>query len=133
MKTRTVGLSLGAVGLANMLLVAIGLPGWPCPLMSLTGFPCPGCGLSRAIDALMSGNIFLSLQIHAFAPIFLFAIVLLVVGSVLPDKARQWIIRTSEIIENRTGISVFVLIALHVYWLVRLLVFPTTYLMLVRN
>lgn len=34
----------------------------PCMFHSLTGFSCPGCGCTRAITALLQGDIFLSLR-----------------------------------------------------------------------
>lgn len=38
----------------------------PCPLYSNTGFYCPGCGGTRAMLALLKGNILLSLYYNAF-------------------------------------------------------------------
>ena len=41
-------LILGALAYASALLF-----GWNCPIKYLTGVPCPGCGLSRALAALL--------------------------------------------------------------------------------
>ena len=36
----------------------------PCMFHALTGFSCPGCGCTRAISALLHGNIWLSLRLN---------------------------------------------------------------------
>ena len=41
-------LILGALAYASALLF-----GWNCPIKYLIGVPCPGCGLSRALAALL--------------------------------------------------------------------------------
>ena len=35
-----------------------------CPMVIMSGFPCPGCGLTRSIRYLISGNIVQSLYIN---------------------------------------------------------------------
>ena len=44
------------------------LPGWACPLRGLTGVPCPTCFLTRATAAALSGDLYGSVQWHAFGP-----------------------------------------------------------------
>lgn len=36
----------------------------PCPFRWLTGFYCPGCGGTRALEALLSGQVLESLWLH---------------------------------------------------------------------
>lgn len=37
-----------------------------CPTVVLTGFPCPGCGMTRAVFAVLRGNFALAWQLHPF-------------------------------------------------------------------
>jgi hypothetical protein len=93
---------------------------WPCPLKSLTGVPCPGCGLNRAMGLLLKGDWRESLKQHAFAPLILLGLVLLLVVSLLPEplytKALGWL----EKVERCTGITSIMLLLLIIYWIARL-------------
>lgn len=42
--------------------------GLPCLFRFFTGLYCPGCGGTRAVKALLSGRIFMSLYFHPFVP-----------------------------------------------------------------
>ena len=44
---------------AMMYLLRLG-----CPVRRLTGIPCPGCGMTRAVLALLEGDIAGALQLH---------------------------------------------------------------------
>lgn len=35
-----------------------------CPMVIVTGFPCPGCGMTRAVFYLLTGQIVKSIQMH---------------------------------------------------------------------
>ena len=52
-------LILGALAYASALLF-----GWNCPIKYLTGVPCPGCGLSRALAALLRLDFRTALRFH---------------------------------------------------------------------
>ena len=52
-------LILGALAYASALLF-----GWNCPIKYLTGVPCPGCGLSRALAALLRLDFRTALRVH---------------------------------------------------------------------
>ena len=132
-QNRLAGLMItGAAGLQAG-LVSLGLPGWPCPFLHTVGLPCPGCGLSRAIIALVQGDWRTSLTLHAFAPLFILALVLVVWATILPQKQRIWLIGQLEIVERRTGITAILLIGLVLYWLVRLLIFPEAFINLIKG
>ena len=122
----------GAVGL-QIVLVSLSLPGWECPFFRLTGIPCPGCGLSRAIMLLLKGDLVSSLRFHAFAPIFLFAIVALILSVLLPKSIIQPAIARAELIERQTGLTVLILAGLILYWLARLLFLQSAFVQLIRG
>jgi Protein of unknown function (DUF2752) len=110
----------GATGL-QIALVSLKLPAWGCPILHLTGVPCPGCGLTRAIMLLVQGDLYASIRFHAFAPIFLIAIVLVTLTALLPKSLVQTVISGTEVLERHTRFTVIVLTGLILYWLARLL------------
>lgn len=73
-------LILGALAYASALLF-----GWNCPIKYLTGVPCPGCGLSRALAALLRLDFRTALRFHPMVfvlpPVVLYA---------LFGKSRFW-------------------------------------------
>jgi Protein of unknown function (DUF2752) len=114
--------AIAGVAAVHMTLVATGLPGWQCPMRYGVGVPCPGCGLSRAIKALVSGDVAQAIAIHAFAPIAL-GVLALILCTVLGTRTqRNQIAHYVRQIEQ-FGISTLLLIAFPLYWLIRLLFF----------
>jgi hypothetical protein len=133
LRDRTFGLVLtGALGL-HIALGSLGLPAWECPLFRLTGVPCPGCGLTRACILLMRGELQASLKFHAFAPIFLLLIAILIIGTFLPRAVTEPLIDKAETLERQTGLTIIILGGLILYWLARLLLIPTTFAQLIRG
>jgi len=118
--------SLSIVGslAVHFTLASLDLPSWRCPLRYGLNIPCPGCGLSRAILLLGKGNWQQALKIHAFAPIALMAITLIIIAVILPPKYNQVFIQKCKNIEKNTGITTLLLAAFVTYWLIRLLIFP---------
>ena len=60
---------------------------------------------------------------HAFAPVFLVGLALVVVVSVLPGSLHRESVRRLAVLERRTGFIPFLLIGIVVYWVLRLLGF----------
>ena len=108
-------------GVVHLGLGMMGLSFWNCPILAATGVPCPGCGLTRATMQLFKGNILDSLQTHAFAPIFLMALLLMITVLVLPNSARIKIISFVNRLETRNGITAWVFASLMFYWAFRLI------------
>ena len=108
-------------GVVHLGLGMMGLSFWNCPILAATGVPCPGCGLTRATMQLFHGNILDSLQTHAFAPIFLMALLLMITVLVLPKSARIKIINFVNRLERRNGITAWVFTSLMFYWAFRLI------------
>jgi uncharacterized protein YjeT (DUF2065 family) len=122
----------GTLGL-QICLVTLHLPSWECPFFKLTGVPCPGCGLTRACMLLLRGDLRDSIRFHAFAPLFLVLISILIVGMLLPRAIAEPLIHKAETLERRTGVTIIILGGLILYWLARLLLFPTAFAQLIRG
>jgi hypothetical protein len=123
LERRALGLVIGAAAVLHLGLMRFDLPAWQCPLRNVLGIPCPGCGLSRAITALLHGHWQLALARHAFAPFVLAALVLIIGMALLPEAVRRRGIAGVARFERRTGLTALLLVALMVYWLARLLIF----------
>jgi hypothetical protein len=118
---RKLAFVLAGATVLQVALVSLKLPGWQCPILHITGVPCPGCGLTRAIMLLLQGEVLASIRFHAFAPIFLVAIMLVALTAVLPKSLVQPVISGTEVLERHTRFTVIVLTGLILYWLARLL------------
>ncbi len=82
---------------------------------------------------LLQGQLRASLRYHAFAPIFLFAVVALILAATLPKSFIQPVISKAELIERQTGLTVIILVGLILYWLGRLLFLHSTFVQLIRG
>lgn len=121
LKERLLAGVISGASVAQVGLFAMTGHGWQCPIRAALGIPCPGCGLSHAALLLFQGKWKDSLAEHAFAPIFLFGLVLVAVVSLLPRKWRDRAVKLVSVVESRTGITALLLIALMGYWGMRLL------------
>jgi hypothetical protein len=100
-------------------LTASGLPAWQCPLLAAFGVPCPGCGLSRAAVALLHGEVARAFTLHAFAPALVGALALLLAAALLGSRPRRTVVNAVRRVEERTGITLWLLGAIIVYWALR--------------
>jgi len=116
---RTAAIIVGA-GALHIGMSMAGFSLWSCPFRAVTGVPCPGCGLTRATLELLRGDLSGSLRTHAFAPIFLGALIIMLVSLVLAEEHRQRLLSTLHNCEAK-GLTVWVLFGLILYWLVRLM------------
>ena len=62
--------------------------GFPCLFHLMTGLYCPGCGGTRAVRALLRGNLAMSLQYHPLVP-YMAAVILLELASLGISKATK--------------------------------------------
>ena len=70
-----------------------------CPFRLLTGSWCPGCGCTRALKALVRGNIGDSLAMNPWtAVLFVQALVISVAMLVLPTRTIAWLKRHQVVI-----------------------------------
>jgi len=121
MEKRQESLILGGAVALQFGLVTAGLPGWPCPFKAAFGIPCPGCGLSTAVGLLLHGDWHTAVTTHAFAPIFLFGLIVVLGVSLLPNAVRAVAIQKIAAIEKRSGMTALLMISLTFYWGFRLL------------
>jgi hypothetical protein len=133
LQSRLAGVTLTGAAVIQLGLVSLHIPSWPCPFLLVTGVPCPGCGLSRAIVALLQGDWQTSLTLHAYGPIFAVGIALIALTTILPHKLRVGVIERFEWVERRTGVTAILLIGLILYWLARLLLFPQAFINLIQG
>ena len=127
LRDRRVALALTALAAAQVGAVWAGVGGWPCPVRGATGLPCPGCGLTRGAVALARGQWGESLAAHAFAPVLLICLAACAVAALLPRRQREAFVGVAERVERRTRASAFLLAALLLYWLVRLIFLPDAF------
>jgi hypothetical protein len=121
LESRREGLIIFGAGALHLGLSLAGLPAWNCPIRAVTGLPCPGCGLTRATMQFVRGDFAGSFQTHAFAPIFLFTLLLMGIALVLPKSKRNNMIMKVAHFERRSGITAWVLSLLMFYWAFRLI------------
>lgn len=120
MRQRSFLIILAAFAIVQVGLTAAGWRGWQCPIYSVSGVSCPGCGLSRATALLVQGHWQAALNMHAFAPILLMAVVLFAITAVLPGGRQQKLLQGVAELEKRTGIIIILLLAIFIYWGLRL-------------
>jgi hypothetical protein len=106
-------------GVLQLALVASGHAGLGCPIREASGIPCPGCGLTTACEELLHGDLGAALATHAFAPVFLLGLATLAVVSLLPAKLHARAVAAIARLEERTGFTVILLVALFAYWALR--------------
>lgn len=133
LRDRRLALAISGVGALNLALFALHLPSWQCPVWHTFGVPCPGCGLTRAMALLFQGDWRGSVTMHAFAPVFLVALLIIGTAALLPNRHRPAFVSKVERFEQKTAIPVLLLTAFFLYWVARLLLFPSTFFQLIRG
>ena len=120
MQQRSFLIVLAVLAIVQIGLTAAGWRSWPCPIYSVSGVPCPGCGLSRATTLLLQGHWQAALGMHVFAPILLSAVVLFAVTASMPRRLQQNVLLHVAQIERRSGMIIILLLAIFIYWGLRL-------------
>lgn len=126
-------LAITGAAIAQAILVLFDKPGWICPTREYLGCPCPGCGLTRAMTAMLAGDIETMLVLHALAPFFAIGLLIIALASVLSNTNRQKLVDLVAQIEMQTGSVTIFLLTLVFYWLIRLIFFNQTYINLIFN
>ena len=108
----------GGLLLAGAVLIisnALGVSLWHCAFLEVTGRPCPGCGLTRGLTALCHGEVVHSMKWHPFSPVFALGGMIMLVSSILPSPSRERLTILVQGIEERTGVTLWLLTALMVF------------------
>ncbi len=74
-----------------------------------------------------------TLTVHAFAPLFLLALVCIGIASILPEQYRNIFDSRVAYIEKHTGITAFLLIGLVLYWIARLALTPASFIQVING
>lgn len=70
---------------------------------------------------------------HAFAPVFLFALTIIAFGTLGPRSQIDRVIAKTEAFERYTGITIILLGGLILYWLARLLLLQAAFVRLIQG
>lgn len=89
--------------------------------------------MTRATILLFEGEWQRSITFHAFAPVFLVALALIVGTAMLPAIKAQRVSNFIEGVELSTGITYILLLGLIIYWLARLLIMQSAFVSLIRG
>jgi hypothetical protein len=109
-----------AFGIVQLLLVFFELTGWQCPIYETLGVNCPGCGLTTAMTMLLQGHWQLAVQAHAFAPVILIVLMMMIIAIGLPSGYLRKFSSRVERLERKTGITAILLLSMVLYWLLRI-------------
>ena len=98
----------------------LGIPVWPCFLNSLTGLPCPGCGMTRAVTALLHGNWTLAMTYHPLSPGYLVIGFLLGLAAILPASGRSRLVLAVRSVERVSALPALLVLLTVIFGLLRM-------------
>jgi hypothetical protein len=133
LRDRKLALAISGMALLQLTLAAFGMGAWQCPFIHVLGIPCPGCGLTRASLFLFRGDWRRAIDFHAFAPVFIIALALVICAAIAPKSPRARLLAGIESLERHTGITSLVLLGLIVYWLARVLILQSAFVRLIQG
>lgn len=93
-----------------------------CMIKNVTGYPCPSCGTTRAIQALIKGDLIQSLKLNPFGVIVSSAMVLLPfwIGFDLATKRKSFYEAYNKmetvLKQKKTAIPLIILVVLNWIW-----------------
>lgn len=67
-----------------------------CPFEAITGVQCPGCGMTRALLSVVTGDFGKAFQYNPFVFLLLFIVII----SILPGSLRERIFANSRFVTN---------------------------------
>jgi hypothetical protein len=120
LQNRWLNCTFVAFGVAQLLLVFFGFTGWQCPIYETLKIICPGCGITTAMTLLLQGHWHLALQTHAFAPVILFVLIMLLIAIGLPASYLRKFSDSVKRLEQKSGITAILLLSMVGYWFLRI-------------
>lgn len=103
-----------------ILFQVLHLPGLPCLFHEMTGLPCPGCGMTRAIVALLHGDLAQAFTHHPLGVPVAAIWLLLAVAGLLPTARRLRLADALAVWDRRLALSTLLLAAFLIHGLARL-------------
>ncbi len=122
---------ISGAAVLQVLLASLHLSGWPCPFFHTLGIPCPGCGMTRATLFLIQGEWQQAFTMHAFAPVAIAALALIIFCTLSPRAQAERIANRAEFLERYTGLTTLLLGGLILYWLARLIILRAAFARLI--
>ena len=107
---------MSVIAMLQLLVTMSGVQGWRCPVYSTVNIPCPGCGLSTATVYLIRGEWRTAFSTHAFAPLFVISIAIMVILSFLPRRSYEAAVQRLAVMEAKTGMTGLLLLGFIGYW-----------------
>lgn len=89
--------------------------------------------MTRATVFLFRGDLKQALTMHAYAPVFLAAFMLITLCTIGPRDYVERIVAKTERLESYTGITIILLGGLILYWLARLLLLQAAFVQLIQG
>lgn len=110
------------VGFCAVLGIAslAGVPIWGCPFNMLTGLPCPGCGMTRAVNALLHGNWSQAITYHPLSPAYLIIGVLLTIAATSTGAWRCRLVDGVKKLEQVTALPSMIVLFTVIFGLLRM-------------
>lgn len=105
-----------ALGAASILHLSL----WPCFFHALTGLPCPGCGMTRAVSALLQGDWHRAMRYHPLSPAYVVFGTLLTLSAVSTPALRRTLISAVQTLERKTALPAFIVLATVIFGLLRM-------------
>jgi len=112
--------SLVVVALIHLTLSYFQFHVFRCPLLEHAHLPCPGCGLTRGMNYFAKGEFATAMEYHAFAPLAILVVAMMLLSCFLPVKLRKRICGVVGKIEAATCASQVAFLLLLAYWVFRI-------------
>ena len=99
---------------------ALGITIWGCAFYALTGIPCPGCGMTRAVTALLCGQWSQAIAYHPLSPAYFAMGALLGAAAIAPATLRAGLIQRVRRLEERTALPALIVLCTIIFGLLRM-------------